>query len=373
MSDERVFRVRGAGLEAEQAARGARFGDVAGVRVAMGYSGMEAEYRALREGVGVADRGWVGRLEIVGEDRRRFLNGLVTCDVKELGAGDGRYGFVTGPQGKILADVVVLGLEDRLWLELPAGMTESIAGHLRKYVVADRVEVRPLAEMVPILVAGPRAAALLDDWEGLPAASWAHRKASLGGTEARVVRQGRSGVEAFSVWVSGSVAGSVWEWLLAEGERRGVPPTGPAGPAAPVGYEALDLVRVEGGVGRCGQDFGDANFPQETGEEAEAVSYTKGCYLGQEVVARIHYRGGVQNALRGLLLPGSEPAALGTALLFDGREVGRLTSAVASPRLGRAVGLAIVHRRAWEPGTIVRLGEQGGEAEVVELPFVARA
>jgi folate-binding protein YgfZ len=314
----------------------------------------------------------VGRVEIGGEDRRRFLNGLVTCEVKELPAGEGRYGYLTGGQGKILADVVVLGLEDRLWVELPAGRTEEVVAHLRKYVVADRVEIRPLAEMVPLLVAGPRAKEVLDG-EELPGNLWGHRKVSLGGTEARVVRLGRLGVEAFSVWVSASVVGTVWEWLLAKG--AGLPKVlrGPSGAAAPVGYEALEVARVEGGIGRCGQDFGDANFPQETGEEAEAVSYTKGCYLGQEIVARIHYRGGVQNALRGLLLPSSPAGAapVGTPLFFDGREVGRLTSAVSSPRLGRPVGLAVLHRRGWDPGTMVRLGpgEDAAEAEVVEVPF----
>jgi folate-binding protein YgfZ len=287
--------------------------------------------------------------------------------VKGLQAGQGTYGFLTSAQGKILADVAVLALADRLWLELPAGVEDEIAAHLRKYVVTDRVEIRPLPDLVALLVVGPRAKELLADGQPLPGAVWEHRETRVGDVEARVVRQGRCGVEAFALWVPAAAAGAVGEALLAAASRRGIAPAGRMAP------EALERARVEAGIGRFGRDFGPANFPQETGEEREAVSYDKGCYLGQEVVARIHYRGGVQHALRGLLLPGAEAPPLGTPLLLEQREVGRLTSAVLSSRLGRPIGLAMLHRRGWEPGTRLRLpeGADGGEAEVVAPPFAS--
>ena len=119
------------------------------------------EMGALREGCGLVDRSWIGRLELRGADRQRLLNGLVTCDAKRLAPGDGAYGFFTGPQGKILADVAVLAFADRLWLELPAGRGEAIAAHLGKYVLADRVEVGPLEDMLPITLVVPRAEAVL--------------------------------------------------------------------------------------------------------------------------------------------------------------------------------------------------------------------
>jgi folate-binding protein YgfZ len=133
-----------------------------------------------------------------------------------------------------------------------------------------------------------------------------------------------------------------------------------------VAFEELEILRTEAGIPRFGQDFGPDNFPQETGIE-EAVSYTKGCYLGQEVVARIHYRGGVQNVLRGLVFD-SEPAP-GAKVLHAGREAGRATTVVRSPVLGKTVGLGILHRRAAEPGTQVEV-EGGGTAEVRELPLI---
>jgi folate-binding protein YgfZ len=139
-----------------------------------------------------------------------------------------------------------------------------------------------------------------------------------------------------------------------------------------VGIAALEARRVELGVPRFGRDFGPEHFPQETGLGEQAVSYTKGCYLGQEVIARIHYRGQANRLLRGLRLPPGttvDAVADGAELRYEGRPVGTLSSAVRSPALGAPVALAIVHRRGAEPGTRVEV-EGGGAAEVVALPFV---
>jgi folate-binding protein YgfZ len=312
------------------------------------------EYRALREGCGLASRVAVGRLEVLGADRLRFLNAYMTCDVKDLAPGEGAYGFFTNPKGGILSDAVVLALEDRLWLQLPPGQEQAIANHLRKYILADRVEVRGLDDMQPLFLVGPGATNALGDAEMPPPGDWRHLRARVHGTEVELQRAGRMGAEAWALWVSASIKSPLVETLL---ERPGV---------TPVGSEALEILRVEAGLPRFGPDFGPENFPQETGAE-EAVSYTKGCYLGQEVVARIHYRGGVQKTLRGLLF--ETAAAPGTPLLFEGREVGTVTSVVDSIALGRPAGLAIVHRRGAEPGTRLNLPD-GGTAEVRELPLV---
>lgn len=313
------------------------------------------EYRALREGCGLADSSTApGRIEIVGPDRLRFLNAYVTCDVKSLAPGDGAYGFLTSHQGRILSDLVVLALEDRLWLQLPPGQEEAVTRHLQKYILADRVEIRPLDDMLPLSLIGPGAAGLLDGVE-LPAAEWKHARARVQGTEVELVRAGRLGAEGYTLWVSASIAKPLADSLL---ENPAV---------TPVGSEALEILRTEAGIPRFGQDFGPESFPQETGA-TDAVSYTKGCYLGQEVVARIHYRGGVQKTLRGLLFDAPAPAP-GTPILHDGREAGKATTVVESPALGRPIGLAILHRRAGEPGTRVEL-QGGGAAEVRDLPFV---
>ena len=312
------------------------------------------QYRALREGCGLADLSSAGRLEILGADRLRFLNAYVTCDVKNLAPGEGAYGFFTNPKGGILSDAVVMALEDRLWLQVGAGQGEAVASHLKKYILADRVEVRGLEDMTPLALLGPGAMEALGGAELPPAGDWRHRRSMVHGTEVELQRAGRMGAEAWALWVSASIAGPLSEQLL---EIPGV---------EPVDSAALEILRVEAGIPRFGRDFGADNFPQETGAE-EAVSYTKGCYLGQEVVARIHYRGGVQKTLRGLVFE-TAPAP-GTPLLFEGREVGTVTTVVESIALGRPAGLAILHRRGAGLGTRLELPD-GGTAEVRELPLV---
>lgn len=330
--------------------------DGGGVSVPSRYGPVEEEYRALREGCALIDRSWKGRLEVMGADRLRFINAYVTCDVKTLTPSSGAYGFFTNPQGKILSDVTVMAHEDRLWLEIGTGREEAISNHLKKYILADRVEIRGLEDMLPLTLAGPKAAEALAGVAPPPPEEWRHVRTAVHGTEVALQRTGRLGVEAYTLWVSASIAGLLAERLL---ETPGV---------RPAGFEALEILRAESGIPRFGRDYGPENFPQETGAE-EAVSYTKGCYLGQEVVARIHYRGGVQKSLHGLDFGAGPAPAPGTPLLHEGREAGIATTLVDSLALGRPIGLAILHRRAAEPGTRLEL-TGGGAAEVRRLPFV---
>jgi folate-binding protein YgfZ len=292
---------------------------------------------------------WRGGLELLGADRHRFLHNYVTCDVKGLAPGSGAYGFFTSPQGRILSDAVLLAQEDRLWVEVAREQVEPILTHLRKYLLADRVEVRPLDGMTPLAVLGPRAADVLGIDLSALEAPWSHARVSIHESEAILQQRGLMGAPAWTVWSAEPLA----EKLVDAGATR-------------VAFEELEILRAEAGIPRFGQDFGPDNFPQETGIE-EAVSYTKGCYLGQEVVARIHYRGGVQKVLRGLVFDG-EPAP-GAKVLHEDREAGRATTVVRSPVLEKMAGLGILHRRAAEPGTQVEV-EGGGTAEVRELPLV---
>jgi folate-binding protein YgfZ len=313
------------------------------------------DYQALREGCGLAESAWTGRLEMLGADRQRFLNAYATCDVKGLAPGEGAYGFLTNPQGKILSDLVVLVHEDRLWLQVPAGQEEAVAGHLGKYILADRVEIRSLQERVPIALVGPRTGDALGSAELPPPGDWRHVRSTVHGTDVEIQRTGRMGTEAYALWVSAAEADALVGKLLAD-------PT-----VKPAGSGAMEVLRVEAGIPRFGRDFGPENFPQETGAD-EAVSYTKGCYLGQEVVARIHYRGGVQKSLRGLVFTASPPPP-GTALLFEGRDSGTATTVVESIALGHPAGLAILHRRAAAAGSRLEVAA-GGTAEVRDLPLV---
>ncbi|HYO15154.1 MAG TPA: glycine cleavage T C-terminal barrel domain-containing protein [Thermoanaerobaculia bacterium] len=333
---------------------GATFAPLDGGEIAVParYGSVADEVRALRDGCGLVDRSWRGRLELLGADRNRFLNAYVTCDVKALAPGQGAYGFFTSPQGRILSDAVLLALEDRLWVETAPGQEGPLSEHLRKYILADRVEIRMLEDMLPLSVIGPGAKEALGVEP--PFELWAHARTMVHGTEVELQKSGQLGAEAYTLWVSASIAGHLVDRLLENPAVR------------PVGFQALEILRTEAGIPRFGTDFGPDNFPQETGIES-AVSYTKGCYLGQEVVARIHYRGGVQKVLRGLVFEGGAVPNPGTPLTFEGREAGTVTTVADSRALGRPVGLSILHRRAAAPGS--RLDFEGGQAEVAELPF----
>jgi folate-binding protein YgfZ len=315
---------------------------------------IEASYRAAWSGCLLVGPDELALIELIGEDRGRFLNGLMTCDVGSLAAGQGSYGFFTDRLGKILADGVVLALEDRLWIELPASTLDTVAAHLQSYVIADRVEIRRAAGWSRILLVGPAAEAVAGDATP-PAAPWSHREVTPRGARGRALRQERVGAQAIAVW---SPAEEAPRAIAAVEAGAGVAAARHGAPAA------LDILRVEAGIARFGQDFDREHFPQETGAEEAAVSYTKGCYLGQEIVARIHYRGQAQHAMRGLVFSATLPAP-GAVLELDGREVARVTSAVVSPRRGGPIGLSCLHRRGAEPGTRLRCAEQ--DAEVREL------
>ncbi len=349
-------------LAAVDADLGAEWIEEGGRAVPRRYGAVAGEYRALVEGRAVATRSWVDLLELRGSDRRRFLHGLVTCDVEGLQAGASAFGFVTSVQGRILAEAVVLAREQSLLVELPAGSGEAVAAHFGKYRIADDVTIQPRPDLVAVSLLGPEAELELGASEAAPGA-WSLASATLFEIGVLADRRPLWGVPALTLWVAAAEAPAFFQRLLEAGRCVGL---------VPVGLAALETRRVELGVPRFGRDFGSDHFPQETGLGEQAVSYTKGCYLGQEVIARIHYRGQVNRLLRGVR-PASgtraEALADGTELRLEGRALGALSSAVESPALAGAIALAIVHRRGAEPGTRVEVAG-AGEGEVVALPFV---
>ena len=337
---------------------GAVWGDEAGRPVAQRYGRVEAEHAAVVEGHALAHRAWVDVVEVAGEDRRRFLHGLLSCDVKELPDGRSAFGFVTTVQGRVLAEATVLAHDGTLLVELPCGRGEAIAEHLRKYVISDRVEIGVRSDLVALTLYGAEAEAAVGcGHAAVEEGSLA--PCTLFELPALADRRRVWGEPALTLWVGAGDADAFFQRMVEAGRCVGL---------LPVGLAALEVRRVERGVARFGRDFGPDHFPQETGRGEEGVSYTKGCYLGQEVIARIHYRGQVNRLLRGLRLPG-EPVADGTPVLHEERPLGAVSSAVASPAVGSTIALGVLHRRGAEPGTKVQLAA-GGEAEVASLPFV---
>jgi len=317
--------------------------------------GASPGYAAARDDAALERLVGADALDLVGEDRVRFLHNLTTADVKALSPGESARAFVTTVQGKIVASADVVALDDRLRLVLPSGSAAAAEAHLSRYRVVERVEIHAPADLVTARLRGARAArALLA--AGLPAPESAgdHAETGDGETAVRIRRLALGREPRFEL----SGAHAALERALARLTGGDVAVVDLAGTDA-------ELLRVEDGEPRFGTDYGEEAFPQETGDEL-AISYTKGCYLGQEVVARIHYRGGVQRAPRGLRFAGGPPAPA-TPLLVDGREVGRATSVAVSPRFG-PIGLALVHRRAHEASARVELPD-GGAVELAPLPF----
>ena len=292
------------------------------------------ERRALIPILGLAP---LERLVLAGADRERLLHGLVTGEVRRLATGAFVHGFFTSAQGRILADYRLYAEDERFSLLLPRGRGAAIAEHLDKHRLASRVEIAHDPAAAVYELRGELALVGIE-----PGLVLAPDPASAGDRYLAFPRAGEPG-DLAEKWAR-SAAG--------EGEAR------------LADESELERERIERGELRYGVDFGPENFPQETGREA-AVSYNKGCFLGQEVVARIHYRGGVQKRPCAIRFEGGTPQA-GVELAYEGRPAGRATSVAISPRFG-AIGLGILHQRAAAPGTALEL--EGGAARVVALPF----
>lgn len=315
------------------------------------YGDVAGEYRALVGGAALFHDRERGLLEVRGEDRLRFLANLTTRELRGIGPEQGAYTFFTDVRGRVLADGLLLLLADAALVELGrASGPVALESHLRKYLVADRVELEQRHGLVALVLAGEKVDEAVT--AVVPAEPWGHRLVTLGGVEVRIARDEHRGTPAWTVWAPDAAAPGIVEELVS---RCGL---------HPVGEEAMDRVRVEAAVPRFGVDFGPENLPQETGLEAEAVSYDKGCYLGQEIVARLHYRGQPARRMCRLLIDGERVPTPGP-LLYEGREAGRLTSAVDSPRHGRPVGLGVLQRRV-EAGSWVEAADGIG-AMVEEL------
>jgi len=358
-------------LRAFHGSLGARFGEAGGAEVVLDYGDGLAEHAALRGRVGVLDLSFRSRVCVVGADRTRYLHGQVTNNIKDLKPGQGCYAVVTTNKGKLQSDLNIHCLTEELLLDFEPGLTNAIAGRLERFIVADDARVVDVAPHYGLLsVQGPQAdaaVAALGLFASVPGNVFTSAKVSdphLG--ELYLVNMPRAGLPGFDVFVPVPAMGAVADRLIAAAKRC-------AGCAC--GWVALETARIEAGIPRFGVDMDETNLPQEAGIEARAVSYTKGCYIGQEVINRIRSFGQVSRALRGLSLP-DEMTVLplrGDKLMHGGREVGHITSALASPALRRNIALGYVRKECNAIGTGLVLQTHSGEwhVKIVTVPFGA--
>ena len=326
---------------------------------------MDPEYTSLHSTAGLVDLGWRDRLRVRGADRASFLQAMTTNDVAALAPGAGCRAVFVNVKGRILADARVLADGDAYWVDLPPGRGRPVSEHLRKYIISEQVEVDDMADAWgAIAIIGPAAESVVAAAIGRvpdPLPLNGHAPAVAGGTSVRLVRV-RHGVDGFELWAPLEQLAALWDLLRDRGRAAG---------AVPVGLDALEVARIESGEGGYGADFDESNFPQEAGLD-DAISYTKGCYLGQEVIARIHFQGHVNRRLIGLTLEGETLPATRSEVRAGGKPAGHVTSAARSPALGRPVALAMLARAAAAPGTQVEVVSGAGtvlSGRVVSLPF----
>jgi tRNA-modifying protein YgfZ len=338
-------------------------------------SASSAEYRALTRHCGLIDRSERGKLALIGPDAVEFLNGQITNELVSLHPGEGCYAAFLTHKGKMLGDLRVLaagrddtGAPSELLIDTERVSLQGLFDMIRRFKVGYDLELskRTLQSSLFALL-GPEAdtvaasavattatrAEEAPERDPLPDIEYAHRPTTIAGRPVRLIRTaGPPGVDVLCDAADGR---HVWDALVKAGGQ-------------PVSETAGEVLRVEHGRPRYGVELDDTVIPQEAGLNERAVSFTKGCYVGQETVARLHYRGKPNRHLRGLR--STEPLAPGQELHLADRTVGRVGSAVLSEELG-PIALALVRREA-QPGTIVSVGEHGVSAEIVELPF-ARA
>jgi folate-binding protein YgfZ len=307
---------------------------------------LDAQYRQLREECGVLLRER-GVIAVTGPDGAEYLQGQVTNDVEALQVGEGQYAALLDRKGKMQTDLRILRVGDaEIQVDLEPGPKDQALRHLTMYSIGRDVAVTDAtAERALLSLIGPRAAEIAAA-PRLP--EFTNESTTVAGIEALAVGT-RDGIDLFC-------AAADRDRLLAALVEAG---------AVEVTPEAVEIVRVEAGVPRFGAEMDTGTMPAEAAIVEEAISFTKGCYIGQETVARLHYKGKPNRHLRGLKLSGA--ATPGAALRLGEKEVGTLGGAVVSPALG-PIGLAIVRREA-EPGTELTVGEDGVTAEVVALPF----
>ena len=311
---------------------------------------VEQEYNALTEGAGWLDQSDRSRLCLLGADRARFLHGQVTNDINGLGEFTGCYAALVNAKGKMESDLFAYRLADEILLDFEPGLTAAVQARLERYVIAEDVEIADVAPHFGLLtVQGPQAEAVLTKL-GLPAPTEPQTVAQTE-DEIYIVHQPRLGTDGFDLFIPIDAMNAWRERLATIAPRCQMP--------------AFEKARVLATIPQFGVDLTTDNFPPEGGLETRAISYAKGCYIGQEIIARIRTYGKVNKVLRGLSLEGA--AAIGDPVLHEGTPVGTLSSVCHEP----SAALAIIKRTACESGTVLSVDTKNGSvsAQVATLPF----
>ncbi len=338
-------------------------GPTVGCELVATFGDLESEYAAVRRGAGLLDSPHRATIVVTGTDRRDFLNRMLTQELKNLDAGHACRGFWLNRRGRIVADMLLAELGDRLVVDLDVHAAQRAVASLSEFLFAEDVRITDAGDSFHhVAVHGPQAPAVISAATGTPdLPDEGACELLIDGVAVVAARVDQTGEPGFELIMPRPEAEAVWDALLAAGEAIGQECR-----VRPIGWHAFNIARVEAGTPLYNIDFGPDNLPHESGVLKDRVSFTKGCYLGQEIVARTENLGRPKQQLVGLrpvrdLLP-----AAGTEVLAEGKPIGVVTSSTLSPMLGRApIAFAMLRSGHSAPGSVVQLEAEGEQTEAV--------
>jgi folate-binding protein YgfZ len=352
-------------LRSQANAPAASLTDYRGAATTACFGDRQAEFDALRTGCGAYDLGFRAKIALTGGDRARWLNGMVTNNIRDLAQGHGVYAFLLNPQGRILGDMVAYNCGESLLVDTDRGQVEKILATFDHYIIMDDVEVENLSDKLTALgVCGPSSRAILQGAglkvpELMPLQTFSLQcDCECGCLDCTIVRGEDPAHEAYEIWLAPQFVEQLWKALLAAG-------------ATPVGAEAQEMDRIASGTPLYGVDIRERDLPQET-EQARALNFSKGCYVGQEIVERIRSRGNVHRKFTGFVSQDGAPIRVGAKVMMGDaageKEVGEITSATTLPLLPlKSIALGYIRREHAISHKEVTIA--GAKAWVAALPF----
>ncbi len=310
-----------------------------------------AEYRYARETVALIDKNYRAYLSFTGPDRVRYLNAILTNNIKDLRPGHGVVSLLLNPQGHILAEIETYAFADRLFCVSYAMIRERLIEWLDKYIIMDDVTLTDeTARYGTLALEGPKAAAIVQELSGIDVTKLedlSSHEGTVGPMPCRIVKRSPGGVPGAEFVVESGNLPDLWQILSEAARRHG---------GGPMGYTALSGLRLAQSVPWFGYDFGEKQIPHEAGLQDSHISYTKGCYTGQEIVERVRSRGQVNRRRVELLFSGDAVPEPDTPLTLDGKEVGYVTRAAKAWNPARILGMGYVRKEAYAPGSVVQCG-----------------
>ncbi len=345
-------------------ARGAGIAEYFGCLLPAHFTETRREYRCARETAAVADKNYRAFFNFTGPDRVRYLNAILTNNIRDLQPGQGATSLLLNPQGHILAELDTYVYPDRILLATYAMIRERTAATLEKFIIMDDVTLEDVTENLGVVsVEGPKTRNVLAAIGAPPISAFSeldHQDATVSGVSCRIVRRSPGGVPGAEFISNRKDLPQLWETLVKAAQAVG---------GGPIGFEALSALRLEAGIPWFGYDFDETVIPHEAALDQSHINYSKGCYTGQEIVERVRSRGHVNRKRVGVAFHGTLVPPPKTPLFAGGAEVGVVTRAAFSFALGKPIGMAYVRREHNSPGS--RLSWSGGDAEVIELPLRA--